>query len=236
MVRSDTGGHPPPSVSLEMRLFRLLRTWTTPTLVAIFLALLVVYFYSIGVVSLEWFRKNKDAVTAIGSLCTAGTVIVGGALSYLRFFRGRTFVRRVELSLEVEVIHGPGNLSLHLVAVSAKNIGTVAIWEPELVVHVAARHSDGTTAESTINRWLEDSYCGMRGFHVLDSDESSHYSAEKCFDKSVWAVIYTAVLSTTNESWSKSRAIKSSANLADMDGSERPWFGLRNIRRRPQRS
>lgn len=103
-----------------MGLFRLLRLWATPALLAILTILLLAYSCKIGILSLHWFKVNKDALTAINNLCTTTAVIIGGILTYYRFFRGRTFAARAELSIDVDVVEGPENSSLPLITVSVQ--------------------------------------------------------------------------------------------------------------------
>ncbi|MGH3810482.1 MAG: hypothetical protein ACRDRU_28450, partial [Pseudonocardiaceae bacterium] len=122
-------------------------------MLAVLTVLLLAYFHKFGILSLGWFKVNKDSLAAISSLCSAVVVVVTGTLAYYRFFRGRTFTTRVELSIDVDVIDDPENICLHSVTVSAKNIGTVTIWNPQLSVYVVARCNDGSKSEFEINQW-----------------------------------------------------------------------------------
>ena len=124
------------------------RMWATPVLLIILIVLLLVYSHKFGTFSLDWFRVNKDSLAAINSLCSTAAVIVASTLAYFRFFYGRTFTTRVELSIDVDVIDGPGSICLHSITLSAKNIGTVTIWDPRPCVHVVARRNDGSKSES----------------------------------------------------------------------------------------
>jgi hypothetical protein len=190
-----------------------LRLWATPILQAILAALLLVYFHKVGILSLDWLKTNNDALAAISSLCSTVALVVASILAYYRFFRGRTLTTRAELSIDINAIHGPENIILHSISVSAKNIGTVTIWDPQLIVYVSARHDDGHVSESKIDQW-----CDFSGGRIntkvllstIDSGESADFSAENCFDGDVWAVTYTAILScTTGDSWLKKRTVRS---------------------------
>lgn len=109
-------------------------TLATPALLAILTALLRIYFHKVGVLSLDWLEINKDALAAISSLCSTVALVVASILAYYRFFRGRTLTTRAELSIDIDAISGPDGINLHSISVSAKNIGTVTIWDPQLVV------------------------------------------------------------------------------------------------------
>ena len=209
--------------------------WATPVLLLVLVVLLLAYLRKTGILSLDWLKANKDALAAMSSLVSTVVAVLAGILAYYRFFRGRTFTTRVELSINVDAVSGPRGSCLHLAIVSAKNIGTITIWEPRISLHVVARHSDGHLSEETIDvdQWYEVSdehrTAGPR-LSAIDSGESAEFSSEQSFAQDVWAVTYTAILScTTGDSWSKTkivRGVESDAigpnNLPDLAASSNP--------------
>lgn len=199
---------------MKMRRIHHLQLWATPVLLAILTALLLIYFHKVGVFTLDWLKINKDALAAISSLCSTVALVVASILAYYRFFRGRTLTTRAELSIDIDAISGPEDISLHSISVSAKNIGTVTIWNPQLAVYAVARCDDGHILESKIDQWYKhaDQNRDTRPhLSTIDSGESADFSAESYFDRNVWAVTYTAILScTTGDSWSKKRTVRGS--------------------------
>jgi hypothetical protein len=195
-----------------MRQIHRIRLWATPILLAILVVLLLAYSRKIRVLSLDWLKINKDALTAVNSLCSTLALVVASILAYYRFFRGRTLTTRAELSIDINAISGLENISLHSISVSAKNIGTVTIWEPKLIVYTVARRGDGRISESKIDQWHEFSNRNVDTkprLSAIDSGESADFSAENYVDGDVWVVTYTAILScTTGDSWSKAQTVK----------------------------
>lgn len=209
--------------------FRGLHSLVWPVLLAATAVLLLVYFRKIGVLSLDWLKVNKDALAAIGGLCSTTAVIVASILAYCRFFHGRTLTTRAELSINVDVIDGLENAYLHSINVSVKNIGTATIWDPRLSVHVAVRNNDAPGLEFKIDRWRETSEfskprprgtiakkLGAEPREMIDSGEVADFFAEREIGKDAWAVTYTAIfdcstiIGTPSNSWLRSRTVKNS--------------------------
>lgn len=209
--------------------FRSLRPLVRPALLAALTVLLLVYSRKIGMLSLDWLKVNKDALAAIGGLCSTAAVIVAGILAYYRFFHGRTLTTRAELSINVDVIDGLENTHLHSINVSVKNIGTVTIWDPRLSVHVAVRSNDAPGLEFKIDRWREISEfakprprgtiakkLGAEPREMIDSGEVADFFAECEIDRDAWAVTYTAIFDCStiiggpSNSWLRSRTVKNS--------------------------
>src|SRR5687768_16357878 len=110
-----------------MRSSKRIRIIATPVLIAILFVLVLTYAAKHEVLSLDWFKANKDALAAINSTCTGLIIVVTGVLAYYRFFRGRTFVVRAEPSTEVDLVVGPNDSIMHFARVSITNVGTITI-------------------------------------------------------------------------------------------------------------
>jgi hypothetical protein len=124
--------------------FDRVRVWATPVLLAVLVALGMVYAAKVGVLSLGWLQSRKDAFAAINSIVGVIVLLAGSTIGYLRFFRGRTLTSRVELSISVDRLESPRSGFLHSVTVSAKNIGTIAIWAPRPRLQITTWHEDET--------------------------------------------------------------------------------------------
>ncbi|GIH04052.1 hypothetical protein Rhe02_21190 [Rhizocola hellebori] len=199
-----------------------LRLWVTPILLLVLLGLGVAYLFKAGILSGAWFASNKDILDAVNSLITSAVLLTAGILGYYKFFRGRTLTTRAAMELRVDVIDGGQSGHLHCLTVSAKNIGTVSILEPQLVVEVTARRQDAVNASETVSQWFESSDHDRgtrRRFGVIDSDETATFVAERFFRADVWAVTYSAVLScTSGDSWSRRITVKNTADASVSTG------------------
>lgn len=78
---------------------------------------------SVTTPSLPWYydvTKLKDFVTALG-------ILIGGLFAYFKFFKGRTFKPRLELSVSGKVIHDEG-VKLLATALGIKNTGLSVVF------------------------------------------------------------------------------------------------------------
>jgi hypothetical protein len=83
-----------------------------------------------GYLSADILVKNKDFIDVIGKIFTAIVVLVGAAVSYLRFFRGRLFSYSANIQMNVSLHKINDDIFLHVINVDIKNDGTFPIWEP----------------------------------------------------------------------------------------------------------
>jgi hypothetical protein len=212
-----------------VRLIDRLRIWATPALLVVLAVVGLAYAQRAGVLSLAWFKDNKDALGGVGSVVNLVAVVVGSALAYFRFFRGRTLATRADLSIDVDIIDGPTENHLHSIVVSVSNKGTVTIWNPRPTIRVMARHVDGRVSEFAIDRWIDERYEAadsrgrVRGIGAIDSDETADFFTEHLFGADVWAVTYAVSLTcSTGDMWTKLRTVandsrKSSSEIVKSD-------------------
>jgi len=188
------------------------RPWLTPVLLLVIAALGLILARKAGVLSFAWLKSNKDALDAVGSVVTLTAVAAGGVLGYYRFFRGRTWTSRADLSLEVNVVDGAPDRLLHSIGLTVANRGTVPIWDPLPIVRVTARFTDGAVAESVVNSWYEPpEFASMKrgSAQVIDSEETAAFFAEHLVDAKAWAVSYAATLTCrSGDVWTVVRTVK----------------------------
>jgi hypothetical protein len=135
---------------------------------------------------------------------SSGAVLTAGILAYIKYFRGRLFSTRAEVSIAGQVTPSPDGHYLHSVRILFENIGTVTIWRPTVTVYIMARRRDGSASRSEIAEWHSpeggDASTSVSG--VVDSGETALFFTEQLFPADVWVVRYTAtVQSKTGDVW-----------------------------------
>jgi hypothetical protein len=93
---------------------------------------------------------NRDWLSAGSSVVSAGAILVTSILAYFRFFRGRTFARRADLAIDVNVLTAPHGGSLHTIVAKVSNVGTTPIWHPQVQVKITETDNDGRVQTRTL--------------------------------------------------------------------------------------
>lgn len=153
---------------------------------------------------------NKEALGALSSAVSIIAISLGAIFSYYRFFRGRTFYSRAELRIDVTVIPQKTGTNMHAIIVEVKNIGTLPIWNPSLVLAIVESGPDGER-ERVLDKWSEvKSPKGESGTAaVIDSGETAPFWTAIEVAESTWAVFYTAfVHSDAGEIWKRVSVVK----------------------------
>lgn len=153
--------------------------------------LLLANLIKYGILSASRLTQSKDALNALQSAVQVVVLVLGAVFSYYRFFRGRTFVSRGDLTISVTVIETTAAHNLHWVSIEFKNLGTVSVWDPKPEVFVTMFSPDGVISDSWSD-WHE-AVTGSekrRGFSVIDSGETATFTTHQEVSKGVWAVEY----------------------------------------------
>jgi len=111
-----------------------------PALVTIAAALVIGNLVRHGILTASRLGKNKDALAALQSATQIIILVLGGVFSYYRFFRGRIFISRADLTLTTGLVETP-DATVHAVTLELKNLGTTTIWQPKPSVTVRVRRS-----------------------------------------------------------------------------------------------
>jgi len=165
----------------------------------IVLGLLIANSWSHQIITAQLLATNKDAIQAASSLLTATVVVVGGFLTYYRFFKGRTFSSRGQIEISTNVHDLFDSENLHVVKVVFKNVGTSAIYNPKLklIVHILGENEE----RKVIDQWfdpgkeLED----IPRMYFVDPEESASFLTHVKVSKESPLVIYTAVVSSEDK-------------------------------------
>jgi hypothetical protein len=193
-----------PSQKVNAR--RPVRSWLSPILTIVLNALVFAYGVKHQYLNWSWLAANKDTIAALNSLTGVAGIFVGGILAYYRFFRGRTFSTRAELTMNISVLKASADKFLHVLTLSIKNVGTVSIWNPQPIVKVSAHRGDGSVSAELVDNWYEAALATETSprLSVLDSGESCDFFMQRSFPEDVWAVTYSATVHcSTRDSWTK---------------------------------
>ena len=155
-----------------------------------------------GLFSLPDLAKNKDGLNALQSIVTMTAIIGASIASYYRFFRGRTFSVRADLSISCKIVPSDDSSFLHAVTFTVRNVGTMAIWNPLPQMRVELQTAGGSRSYAITN-WLDDHMThdpNSKG--VIDAGETALFFVRHTVEKSVPAVTYVAsVMSEDGDSW-----------------------------------
>ena len=154
---------------------------------------------------------NKDWLGVAGGIVSSAAVLVTAVLAYFRFFRGRTFARRVDLAVDVTVLTGPDGDSLHTIVLRVSNVGTAPIWDPRVEVRMTELSRSGTTTSRTFEATYDlagEAPEDHALVSVLDSGETTDFAAQAIVRQDIWAVTYlTTLRSSAKDAWSAVRAV-----------------------------
>jgi len=195
-------------------------------------ALLAANLYKYG--SIAWLAKNKDAIGSLSSIIGCILLLLAGIASYYRFFKGRMFSCRAEIDLSVSIHETPNAYLLHAIHVKLRNVGSVPLWKPRVLLEV---HGHGTP-DYRVSRSIESICVGLeQGINVIDSGESTSFFTHEQIPRNIWVVIYLVTvrvksgeiwqetMTVSNKEIHKNQAANPSAAAPDADRA------LRNRRR-----
>lgn len=162
-----------------MRWRQRLRVLAPPVLFATVAVLLVANLFKLGF-SLDAVAANKDAISALSSLVSIAGFTVAGILAYFRFFRGRTFVARASVGLEVTVTKGPRDELWHSILLSVENVGAVTLWTPVLSLIATARYVSGDATVTSIDKWWKPAEGRLKESETLVAIDSGVKASLGC--------------------------------------------------------
>jgi|GEM_PF-1939611 len=160
--------------------------------------------------------SNKDALAALNDCVNIVFVTLGAVFSYYRFFRGRTFFSRAEVTLDVSVLPATTETNLHALSLTIKNIGSLAIWDPTPEIQVY-RHGATKFAREVWDAWREarSTHADPDALSAIESGETASFINEHLVPKTIWAITYIAfVRSQNNDIWKCSKTV---SNAIDKD-------------------
>ena len=169
-------------------------------IIALTLSAVIALFAGIGLfrrgyMSVTHLAPYKDALAALSSLLNIGLVALASVFSYLRFFAGRTFARRADVSINVIVAAAIDKSHLHAISLTIKNIGNLTIFEPEMSLLAIDYFTDGSKRESKVENWVtNDQFASEVIVSLIDAGEECCFLASRKTETAIWATTYAAVV------------------------------------------
>jgi hypothetical protein len=174
------------------------------------LLLCIAILWKSGIVSLSALKEQKDSISAIQSILTIIFLIFGAVASYYRFFRGRTFSTRAELELDVSIHKCKDQFYLHAISLTAKNVGTISIWNPKPKIQVQIHSQNDKEKIRVISDWWEEdsSDVATEMVTLIDSGETVTFFAHQEIPLESYAVTYLASMSCdSGDIWHTAKTI-----------------------------
>lgn len=98
-----------------------------PILFWITVGLLAYAPFKADLVSLSDLEDNKDLIEVLSTTVGLFALLIGGTLSYIRFFRGRILNSKVDLDVQAECFQNIYR-NLYSLEISISNRGSVSVW------------------------------------------------------------------------------------------------------------
>jgi hypothetical protein len=156
----------------------------------------------------EAIKSDKDFYAALSSVATLFFLMIGGALSYIRFFKGRTLRSKINLELKTGIISLNDNF-LHWVEVEIKNSGSVTIWHYQTQI-IAVLRKNSITCKVDVTDFIP-SYDPNSGIPLIDAGESSYEHAFLEVPKEVDVASFQVTITDKyNHQWTRSITSKNS--------------------------
>ena len=168
-----------------------------PWLLLILLVLLIAVLLKEGLISASILNSQKDTFDVVSKIITSIVMIVGGILSYIKFFKGRILRPKLNIIPRTGVIFLEKE-NLHWLDLEIQNKGSVAIWNYVVEVY-ATLHGDAPRS-TKITEFIEIPKSRTKEEHLIDVGESSHEHAIIRVPKEIWAVTYQILISVPNGS------------------------------------
>ena len=162
-----------------------------------------------NIISAEWLKEQKDALSAINSIATTILLTAGAIFSYYRFFKGRLLSLKAEIALSISVHPTDGDVMLHAITLTKKNVGSSTIWNPTPIVTIHIHGPDVSRPEE-ITQWeTPRAAADLSGtFSLIEANETVSSFALREIPKSAWAVTYMAAVSAdSGDTWFASRTV-----------------------------
>lgn len=160
------------------------------------------------VITKSFVIGNKDVFDAISKITTTLFLIIGAILSYLRFFKGRTFRPKLIIKPISGVISFEKDM-LHWVEIEIQNTGSVSVWNYDLKVH-AFHHGRYSYCKNVTEFVLALPDLGLQE-RLIDVGESAFEHLHIVIPNQVIAVTYFITVIDQNETtWTRCLTVKNS--------------------------
>lgn len=157
--------------------------------------------YRDGYVTAERIERNNQLVAVLSDAVTGLAILVGGFVSYMKFFRGRILAPKVNIHHETGVIP-LADQTFVWITIGIENRGSVSIMGYHVDVG-ATLHAPEAQRQSKADIVSFDSLAPSDEY-VIDVDETANEHALITVPKDVYAVTFEVAVSDLRRyRWSK---------------------------------
>ena len=117
--------------------------WRIIFLLAILATLLVFLVnWKYQIITSASIVTNKDIIDVISKFVSSLAIVIGGILSYYKFFKGRIFSERLKLYINARVTNVTELQNFHFIDIQLENVGTITVWEPRIFLDIVHYSED----------------------------------------------------------------------------------------------
>ncbi len=162
---------------------------------AIAIVFLIIGLVRHGIVPTSVNSSQKDYIDVISAITGISIAILASFFSYLRFFMGRTFVRRAKIELSSKLVAGPNGRRLCCVIVTVLNSGNLPIYDPALIVTANDYLNDGTERHVPLPGPFDaEEFLRVPGISVVDVGETATFRILRELPPEIWATCYSVIV------------------------------------------
>ena len=185
-----------------------------PWLLLIIIVLIIAIIIKEGLVTTEILETNKDTFDVVSTIITILAIIIGGILSYIKFFKGRILKPKLNIIPTSGVIYQTDE-NFHWLDLELQNKGTVAIWNYYIEVF-AKLHGEKTTSIQ-INGFVEHPNLKNINEHLIDVGESSYEHLVFPVSKDIFAITYQILVSIPSGSvWNRCLTVSNKKEVSNL--------------------
>lgn len=151
----------------------------------------VVYWKSIS----DFLKTYKDSLIAFSSIVTAIGFLYAIFVSYIKFFAGRLFTVRAQISVSVSQGKLSEEFNLHLIRIILKNPGSLPLRVHKVNIKHTDYFSNNTENKSTIEDFdcIKDHVAGGLKQILVPGQDSVYYVTRK-LSKNAKIVVYEVIV------------------------------------------
>jgi hypothetical protein len=160
-------------------------------------------------ITTTYLNQHKDTFTPIKDLITVIAIGLAIIFAYYKFFIGKKYAVKGNVSISVTLIETPFNTIFHTVKIAFVNSGDIAIWLPSVTLEIKSLGTVRDTTDKEIVKIEKEISLNQieKNQSVVNSGETIFFIYQREFSKEIWAVNYTAEV-ISNFQWSNMACIK----------------------------
>ena len=146
--------------------------------------------FKMGLISFADIERKKELIDAFSKIITSLALIIGGVLSYIKFFKGRVLKPKIDIHLKTGIF-ATKEKNLHWLEIAIENKGCVAVWNYTLdlfAIPYPDRNPPRNISGNVIASDVEDKE------HLVDVGETAFEHAVVELDKKISAYTFEIIL------------------------------------------